>query len=123
MAAGITTLQLLRKEGKAGYERLGKLTGRLTKGLLDIAKECGHNACGGSISGMYGLFFHPGPVNNYDDALKSDKEKFARWHKGMLKRGIYLAPSQFEAGFVSMAHTDADVDATLKAAKEVMKEI
>ena len=118
MTAGIKTLELLQKPGT--YEYLDKITKKLSDGLLQIAKETGHAACGGQISGMFGLFFTQGPVHNYEDAKKSDLSKFSRFHRGMLERGIYLAPSQFEAGFTSLAHTDEDIEKTLAAAREVM---
>jgi len=118
MTAGIKTLELLRQPGT--YEQLDRITKRLAEGMLQVAKETGHAACGGQISGMFGFFFNPGPVHNYEDAKQSDLSKFSRFHRGMLERGIYLAPSQFEAGFTSLAHTDADVDQTLAAAREVM---
>ncbi|KAM3105982.1 glutamate-1-semialdehyde 2,1-aminomutase [Phormidesmis sp. 146-33] len=118
MAAGIKTLELLRQPGT--YEQLDRVTSRLTQGLLTVAKETGHVACGGSISGMFGFFFTEGPVHNYEDAKKCDFNKFGRFHRGMLEQGVYLAPSQFEAGFTSLAHTDEDVDRTLEAAKAVM---
>ncbi len=118
MAAGIKTLELLRQPGT--YELLDRITTRLTQGLLTVAKETGHAACGGSISGMFGFFFTEGPVHNYEDAKKCDLAKFGRFHRGMLERGVYLAPSQFEAGFTSLAHTDEDVDRTISAAKSVM---
>ncbi|PZV11804.1 MAG: glutamate-1-semialdehyde-2,1-aminomutase [Leptolyngbya sp.] len=118
MTAGIKTLELLRQPGT--YEQLDRITKRLAEGMLQVAKETGHAACGGQISGMFGFFFNPGPVHNYEDAKKSDLSKFSRFHRGMLERGVYLAPSQFEAGFTSLAHTDADVDQTLAAAREVM---
>ncbi len=118
MTAGIKTLELLRKPGT--YEQLDRVTKRLAEGLLKVAHETGHPACGGQISGMFGFFFNAEPVHNYEDAKKSDLSKFSRFHRGMLERGIYLAPSQFEAGFTSLAHTDADVDETLAAAREVM---
>ncbi|MBD2023325.1 aspartate aminotransferase family protein, partial [Leptolyngbya sp. FACHB-711] len=89
-------------------------------GLLQIAQETGHAACGGQISGMFGFFFTEGPVHSYEDAKKADLTKFGRFHRGMLEQGIYLAPSQFEAGFTSLAHTDEDIDRTLAAAREVM---
>jgi glutamate-1-semialdehyde 2,1-aminomutase len=72
---------------------------------------------------MFGLFFTSGPVHNYEDAKKSDLAKFSRFHRGMLERGIYLAPSQFEAGFTSLAHTDEDIDQTLAVAREVMSSL
>lgn len=118
MTAGIKTLESIQKPGT--YEQLDKITKKLIDGLLEIAKETGHEACGGSISAMFGFFFTPGPVHNFDDAKKSDTNKFGRFHRGMLERGIYLAPSQFEAGFTSLAHTEEDIDKTLAAAKEVM---
>ncbi|MDJ0619546.1 MAG: glutamate-1-semialdehyde 2,1-aminomutase [Calothrix sp. MO_192.B10] len=118
MTAGIKTLELLRKPGT--YEYLDKITKQLADGLLAIAKETGHEACGGQISAMFGMFFCPGPVHNYEDAKKADTNKFGRFHRGMLERGIYLAPSQFEAGFTSFAHTEADIQQTLQAARDVM---
>ena len=121
MTAGIKTLELLQKPG--AYEYLDKITKRLADGLLQIAKETGHAACGGNISGMFGLFFCEGPVHNFEDAKKSDVTKFGRFHRGMLEQGIYLAPSQFEAGFTSLAHTDADIDRTLAAARIVMSQM
>lgn len=121
MTAGIKTLELLQKAGT--YEYLDKITKKLSDGLLQVAKETGHAACGGQISGMFGLFFTAGPVHNYEDAKKSDSSKFSRFHRGMLERGIYLAPSQFEAGFTSLAHTEEDIDRTLAAAREVMSSL
>ena len=121
MTAGIKTLELLRKPGT--YEQLEKTTKKLADGLLKIAKETGHEVTGGSISAMFGMFFTGDSVHNYDDAKKSDMNKFARFHRGMLEKGIYLAPSQFEAGFTSLAHTDEDIDKTLAVAKEVLANI
>ncbi|PMB22097.1 glutamate-1-semialdehyde 2,1-aminomutase [Fischerella thermalis] len=121
MTAGIKTLELLQKSGT--YEYLDKITKKLVNGLLQIAQETGHPACGGSISAMFGLFFTAGPVHNYEDAKKSDLAKFARFHRGMLEHGIYLAPSQFEAGFTSFAHTEEDIDRTLEAARDVMSQL
>jgi len=121
MTAGIKTLERLKAPGS--YEQLDSLTKKLIAGILDAAKEAGHAVCGGSISGMFGFFFTEGPVTCFADAAKSDTEKFAKWHRGMLERGIYLAPSQYEAGFTSLAHTEADVERTIAAAKEVFAEL
>jgi glutamate-1-semialdehyde 2,1-aminomutase len=121
MTAGIKTLELLQKPG--AYEHLDKLTKKLSEGLLAIAKETGHPMCGGSISGMFGFFFTAGPVHNYEAAKKSDVNKFSKFHRGMLEKGIYLAPSQFEAGFTSLAHTETDIDQTLAVAKEVLSSL
>jgi len=121
MTAGIKTLEILSRPGQ--YEHLHKVTSKLKNGLLEIAEETGNAACGGQISGMFGLFFCEGPVNNFQDATKSDTDKFGRWHRGMLSRGVYLAPSQYEAGFTGLCHTEADIDFTLEAARDVMKQL
>ncbi|MEH2181925.1 glutamate-1-semialdehyde 2,1-aminomutase [Nostoc sp.] len=121
MTAGIKTLELLQKPGT--YESLEQITKKLADGLLQIAKETGHAACGGQISAMFGLFFTSGPVHNYEDAKKSDTAKFGRFHRGMLERGVYLAPSQFEAGFTSFAHTEEDIEQTLAVARDVMSSL
>ncbi|MDJ0745630.1 MAG: glutamate-1-semialdehyde 2,1-aminomutase [Xenococcaceae cyanobacterium MO_167.B27] len=121
MTAGIKTLELLRKPGT--YEQLDHITKKLSEGMLKIAKEAGHEVVGGSLSAMFGMFFTGTPVHNYDDAKTSDLKKFGRFHRGMLEKGIYLAPSQFEAGFTSLAHTDEDIDRTLEAAKVVLADI
>ena len=121
MTAGIETLKRLKQPGT--YEQLDKMTEKLISGIIDAGKEAGHAVCGGHISGMFGFFFTEGPVKCFADAAKSDTDKFARWHRGMLERGVYLAPSQYEAGFMSLAHTDADIEHTLAMAKEVFAEI
>ncbi|MBN3921928.1 glutamate-1-semialdehyde 2,1-aminomutase [Nostoc sp. NMS4] len=121
MTAGIKTLELLQKPGT--YESLERITKKLADGLLQIARETGHAACGGQISAMFGLFFTSGPVHNYEDAKKSDTAKFGRFHRGMLERGVYLAPSQFEAGFTSFAHTEEDIEQTLAVARDVMSNL
>ncbi|CAO5031570.1 glutamate-1-semialdehyde 2,1-aminomutase [Microcystis aeruginosa] len=118
MTAGIKTLELLQRPGT--YEYLDKVTKSLTEGLLKVARDAGHSVSGGHISAMFGMFFTGSPVHNYEDAKKADVAKFGRFHRGMLERGVYLAPSQFEAGFTSLAHTEADIERTLAAAKEVL---
>lgn len=121
MAAGIKTLEILKRPGS--YEHLDKVTSKLVNGIIAAGKEYGHPICGGSISGMFGFFFTNGPVNNFVDASKSDLKKFAKWHRMMLERGIYLAPSQYEAGFTSLAHTDEDIEHTIAIAREVMSQL
>lgn len=121
MTAGIKTLELLQKPGV--YEQLDRVTKKLSAGLLAAAKETGHAVCGGSLSAMFGMFLTEGPVHNYEDAKKSDLAKFGKFHRGMLERGIYLAPSQFEAGFTSLAHTDEDIDRTIAAARDVLSSL
>ncbi len=118
MTAGIKTLELLQRPGT--YDELDRLTKKLIDGLLQAARDAGHAVYGGHISAMFGMFFHPGPISNFEDAKGADLEKFSRFHRGMLERGVYLAPSQYEAGFTSLAHTDADIDATIAAARDVL---
>jgi len=117
MTAGIETMKILKQPGT--YEQLSEKTDKLINGILEAGKEAGHAVSGGHISGMFGFFFCEGPVKCFADAAKSDTEKFAKWHRGMLERGVYLAPSQYEAGFMSLAHTDEDIEKTIAAAKEV----
>ncbi len=118
MTAGIKTLELLQRPG--AYEQLDTMSQRLVQGLRQAAQGTGHEFCAGHVSGMFGFFFCAGPVHNFEDAKKADVAKFGRFHRGMLEQGIYLAPSQFEAGFMSLAHTEADIDKTIAAAKLVM---
>ena len=121
MVAGIETLKILGEEG--AYEHMDKMTKKLIEGILQAGKDAGHAVCGGSISGMFGFFFCEGPVRNFADATESDTDKFARWHRGMLEEGVYLAPSQYEAGFTGLKHTEEDIDFTIEAAKRVMARI
>ncbi|CAG9462500.1 unnamed protein product [Pedinophyceae sp. YPF-701] len=121
MMAGIKTLEILGREGT--YEYLDKITGKLINGILEAGRDAGHEICGGHISGMFGFFFNPGPVTCFEEAKNSDLDKFKRWHRAMLERGVYLAPSQFEAGFTSLAHTDEDIERTIEAARDAMKAI
>jgi glutamate-1-semialdehyde 2,1-aminomutase len=121
MRAGIATLKELRRPGiyEAIDERAKKLVVGLRKALTD-AEIVGQVNSIGSLST---LFFAPQAVSNYADAKRSDTKLYARFFRGMLDRGIFLAPSQFEAAFVSAAHTTADIDRTIAAASEVLKSI
>jgi glutamate-1-semialdehyde 2,1-aminomutase len=121
MTAGIKTLELLKRPGT--YDRLDAITKQLANGMLAIARETGHAATGNQIGAMFCMFFTDQPVYSYGDAKSSDTQKFAKFHRGMLEHGVYLAPSQFEAGFTSLAHTDADIAATLDAARAVLSQI
>merc|ERR1712151_599463 len=121
MTAGIETLKKLKQPGT--YEYLDRITGRLINGILDAAREAGHAVCGGHISGMFGFFFCEGPVSCFADASKADSAKFGKWHRMMLERGVYLAPSMYEAGFMSIAHTDEDIDNTIAIADEVLSQL
>ncbi|WP_320676398.1 glutamate-1-semialdehyde 2,1-aminomutase [Prochlorococcus sp. MIT 1300] len=121
MTAGIKTLELLRQEGT--YERLEATTQRLLKGILKAANESGLSITGSSISAMFGFYLCEGPVRNFEEAKGADTDRFGRLHRSMLEKGVYLAPSAFEAGFTSLAHSEADIDATLQAFKESFAEI
>lgn len=121
MTAGIHTLKRLKEPGS--YEYLNSITGELINGILVAGREAGHAICGGHISGMFGFFFTDGPVYNFADAKKSDTAKFARFYRGMLEEGVYFAPSQFEAGFTSLAHTPEDIQHTIAAAKRVFQKL
>ncbi|MEB3361286.1 MAG: glutamate-1-semialdehyde 2,1-aminomutase, partial [Synechococcaceae cyanobacterium] len=113
MTAGIKTLELLKQPGT--YERLEAITRRLSDGIQAAAQAAGLPICGGSVSAMFGFFLCEGPVRNFEEAKATDTARFARLHRGMLERGVYLAPSSFEAGFTSLAHSDADIEATIAA--------
>lgn len=121
MVAGIKTLEILSRPG--AYEHLDRVTKKLINGILEAGKETGHAMCGSSISGMFGFFFCEGPVASFEDAKNSDTAKFGLFHRGMLERGVYLAPSQFEAGFTTLAHTDADIEKTIAAARDTLASI
>jgi glutamate-1-semialdehyde 2,1-aminomutase len=121
MAAGIATLERLKTPGV--YDLLSHKTERLVNGLSQALRSTGIKGSTGCIGSMMGLFFTEIPVRNFEDAKTSNLSVFTAYYQGMLKRGIYLAPSQFEAGFVSLAHTESDIDETIAAATEVFYEI
>jgi glutamate-1-semialdehyde 2,1-aminomutase len=112
MAAGLATLRETNQPGF--YEKLDRRTDRLVSGLKDAARRHGVAVTTGHAGSMWGLYFTPGPVRNYADAKQADTALFGRWHKAALARGVFLAPSAFEAGFVSSAHSDADIDFTIE---------
>ncbi len=112
MAAGLATLRETSKPGF--YETLNRRTDRLVSGLQNAARRNGIAVTTGHAGSMWGLYFTPGPVRTYADARESDTVLFARWHKAALARGVFLAPSAFEAGFVSSAHSEADIDFTIE---------
>lgn len=117
VAAGLATLKLTRAPGF--YETLTARTKRLTDGLVAAAKKHGVVFSAQSVGGMFGLYFAPECPATYDAVMACDKEAFNRFFHAMLDAGHYFAPSAFEAGFVSAAHTDADIDATIAAAEAV----
>jgi glutamate-1-semialdehyde 2,1-aminomutase len=119
MAAGLTTLNLLRDERP--YDRLESLSARLEVGLTRAATDAKVPHVVQRVGSMLTLFFNPGPIWNYTDAKRSDTALFGRFFWEMLARGVYLPCSQFEAAFVSAAHTEADIDHTVKVAGEALR--
>jgi glutamate-1-semialdehyde 2,1-aminomutase len=119
MAAGLATLRILRDEPP--FERLESLSARLEEGLHRAATDAKVPHVVQRVGSMLTLFFTPEPVHNYDDAKRSDTARFARFFWEMLARGVYLPCSQFEAAFVSAAHTEADIDHTVAAAAEALR--
>jgi glutamate-1-semialdehyde 2,1-aminomutase len=119
-AAGLATLRLL--DGPA-YRRLGELASRLAEGLAGAAREAGVEACAVAEPGLLTLFFAPEPPRDYEEARRCDLDAHAAFCRGMLDRGVYLPPSQFEAWFPSLAHGDAHVEQTLSAAREALAEL
>ncbi|HEY2352245.1 MAG TPA: glutamate-1-semialdehyde 2,1-aminomutase [Candidatus Acidoferrum sp.] len=119
MSAGIATLRQLAAPGF--YDALAARSRRLTDGLRDAAANAGEVLQINSTGSLATLFFAPGPVRNYTDAKRSDTKRYGEFFRSMLERGIFLAPSQFEAAFVSAAHTDADIDRTVAAARDSLK--
>ena len=115
MAAGIATLKLIRDDATL-YERLEVLTRLLTEGLHEIFSKHGVPHTTAYAGSMFGMFFTAGPVVDLESAMTSDTARYAAYFHAMLDQGVYLAPAQFEAGFVSAAHTTRDIEATLEAA-------
>ena len=111
MAAGLATLRAVAAAGF--YEALERSTARLVAGLVDSARRHGVPLTAGHAGSMWGVYFTAGPVRDFAQAKRSDAALFAKWHRAALARGIFLAPSAFEAGFVSSAHTDADIAETI----------
>jgi len=114
MAAGLATLEQLRQPGV--YETLEKRSGRLAEGLAEAARRNGVPASFNRVGSMLGMFFTDRAVENFETAKTSDLPRFGRYYCQMLDAGIYLAPSQFEACFVSLAHDDAAIEQTIRAA-------
>jgi len=120
MAAGLAQISKLKKEISL-YDRLGALAQRLTSGLKEIAASYDTPLQTGYAGTMFGFFFNDKPVSSFADVLTSDTAFFGKFHGEMLSRGIYLAPSQFEAGFICAVMNDETVDMTLEAAKDSFK--
>jgi len=120
-AAGLAALDIL--ESAKPYARMGALTEKLCRGLAEGAGAAGVDVTVNGVASMGCAFFTRGPVRNYQDAASSDTKLFAEFHRRMLGRGVYLAPSQFEAFFVSAAHTGEDVEHIIGAAGESLAEV
>jgi glutamate-1-semialdehyde 2,1-aminomutase len=117
MAAGYAQLKYLR-EHRDLYGKLDKLSGVLVAGISAAAKAAGITMSSNRVGSMFTWFFAPGPVTDWDSASKSDTEAFGRFFRNMLDQGIYLPPSQYEAAFLGAAHTEADIEKTVSAAKQ-----
>jgi glutamate-1-semialdehyde 2,1-aminomutase len=119
MSAGIATLKELAAPGF--YETIDKRAQRLVLGLREVVTRAGIAAQINATGSLATIFFTPEPVRNYGEAKKSDTTRYGEFFRNMLERGIFLAPSQFEAAFLSAAHTDADIEHTLAAAADALK--
>jgi glutamate-1-semialdehyde 2,1-aminomutase len=119
MAAGIATVKQLRDNKSEIYSRLDSLSAKLVDGIAAAAKEAGVQVTANRVGSMFTWFFNPDPVADWASASKSDTAAFGRFFRAMLDSGIYLPPSQYEAAFLSAAHTEEDVQKTVNAAKAV----
>lgn len=121
VAAGLKTLEKISAPGF--FEALTAKTRRLVDGINAAARDAGIVACADSVGGMFGIYFRATPPTSYAEVMDSDKDGFNRFFHLMLLEGVYLAPSAFEAGFVSAAHSDADIDDTLAAAARCFEKL
>jgi len=118
MCAGLTTLRVLRRPGV--WEELERKSTALAEGIGEAAREAGIPVYQMRVGTMFATFFTDGPVTNWASAKRCDTEQFARFFQGMLEHGVYVAPSQFEAGFMSVAHSDDDIARTVEAARRAL---
>ena len=115
VAAGLKTLELIQQENF--HAQLASMTNKLVRGLTQIAREQGKEFTARNVGGMFGLYFSATAPNSFDEVMTSDRESFNKFFHLMLEQGIYFGPSAFEAGFVSAAHTEHDIQQTLNAAQ------
>ena len=118
--AGLKTLEILQKED---YSALAKSTKTLCDGLEAAAEKHGIPFQTDYEGGMFGFFFHPSPISNFEEATQANQDHFKQFFWGMMDKGIYLAPSAFEAGFVGFSHTSDDINKTIEAADQVFGQI
>lgn len=121
VSAGMKTLELIQQPNF--FENLSKTTKSLVDGLIDAAKASNIEFSAQSVGGMFGFYFSSQPPESFDDVMLSDREKFNKFFHLMLEQGIYFGPSAFEAGFVSSAHTDDDINQTIQAAMTSFKKL
>jgi glutamate-1-semialdehyde 2,1-aminomutase len=119
MAAGLAMLKALGGDRKTIYPALNALAAKLVTGVTQAAKDAGVAITANQVGSMFTWFFTDHAVLDWDTAVPCDTELFGRFHRGMLDAGIWLPPSQFEAAFLSTAHTAADIDTTIAAASKV----
>jgi glutamate-1-semialdehyde 2,1-aminomutase len=117
MAAGIAQLKILREKKSEIYPRLESLSAKLVDGVAAAAKDAGIKLLAQRAGSMFTWFFNPEPITDWDCATKSDVAAFSRFFRKMLDAGIYLPPSQFEAAFLSTAHSEEDISKTIDAAQ------
>jgi len=117
MAAGIATLRRLKRDRTKIYSALEKSASALVSGVSQAAADHGVSLTSARVGSMFTWFFRNGEIHDYDDAAKSDTGRFGRFHRGMLDRGVYLPPSQFEAAFLSIAHSTQDIEQTISVAR------
>jgi glutamate-1-semialdehyde 2,1-aminomutase len=115
-AAGNAQLDWLERNDP--YARLESLAGTLVEGMLKRLRDAGIQATGSAVGSMWGVFFHPGPVRSFEEAKQSDAACFARFHRAALERGVFFAPSAFEASFISTEHGAEEIRQTLDAVEE-----
>jgi len=121
VAAGLKTLELIQATGF--YKELSLVTTKLVEGMTRVAREKGVKFCARSVGGMFGIYFSELPPNSFDEIMNSDREKFNKFFHSMLEQGIYFGPSAFEAGFVSAAHTEKDIDDTIEASSKAFESL
>ena len=121
VACGMATLKQIQRPGF--YDELSAQTNKLTTGLTEAAREAGVPFCADSVGGMFGIYFLDEKPHGFADVMKADQARFGRWFHEMLELGCYFAPSTFEAGFVSITHTDDVIAKTVEAAREAFAKV